>query len=500
MMVERLQSKQHRHRMRRHYYDGTNALKDLGISTPPSLRNLDVALGWPAKAVDSLSKRVNLEGFVIPGHSIEDFGVDEIFRDNRLAVEAPQIHTSAFIHSTSFLATLRGDPAFGEPDVLIQSFNATQATGLWQPSTRSLGAALLVLNSDSTGPTRMVVIFPHVVYSIWKTGSTYGWEVSSIPNTLGFVPVEPVAFQPRLDRPFGQSRVSRAVMSLTDSAMRTVIRAEVGAEFFSAPQRYLLGADEDMFMDENNNPTSGWSFLTNRLLAVPTNEEGEKPEIGQFSQISMQPHSDQMRMWSQLFASETSLPVGSLGIVQDNPSSAEAIHAVKEDLLILAESAMDGFSPAWVRSMQTAVQLREGLVTLPAELNKLSVRWRDPSTPSRAQATDATMKLVAAGVIPATSEIALEMVGLSQTDIERIISERQREAAPKILDSILNRTPQSDPEQAVKETAILKNKADALGLLRRAGVTAEAAAKQVGLEGLEFIPGNPITIKVPEDN
>ena len=29
-------------------------------------------------------------------------------------------------------------------------------------------------------------------------------------------------------------------MSITDSAMRTVVRAEVGAEFYSVPQRYLV--------------------------------------------------------------------------------------------------------------------------------------------------------------------------------------------------------------------------------------------------------------------
>lgn len=44
----------------------------------------------------------------------------------------------------------------------------------------------------------------------------------------------------------------------------------------------------------------------------------------------------------------------------------------------------------------------------------------------------------------------------------------------------------------------MKAKADALGVLRRAGVDADNAAELVGLDGVKFIPGNPITIKAEE--
>lgn len=46
--------------------------------------------------------------------------------------------------------------------------------------------------------------------------------------------------------------------------------------------------------------------------------------------------------------------------------------------------------------------------------------------------------------------------------------------------------------------ADLRSKADALGLLRRAGVKADVAARTVGLDGLEFIPGEPITIRTED--
>lgn len=41
-------------------------------------------------------------------------------------------------------------------------------------------------------------------------------------------------------------------------------------------------------------------------------------------------------------------------------------------------------------------------------------------------------------------------------------------------------------------------RADTLGLLRRAGVTAQSAAHTVGLDDVAFIPGEPITIRTDE--
>jgi len=166
-----------------------------------------------------------------------------------------------------------------------------------------------------------------------------------------------------------------------------------------------------------------------RILAIPADEEtGETPSVGQFAQLSMQPHTAQLRLWAQVFAAAQSLPVSALGIVQDNPASAEAIYAAKEDLVIEAENAAAGFEPAWVRAMQTGVQMRDNLREIPKELRSLALRWRDPSTPSRAAAVDATLKLTSGDnpIIPADSEVALEMAGLSPQQISRVIAERRR--------------------------------------------------------------------------
>lgn len=49
------------------------------------------------------------------------------------------------------------------------------------------------------------------------------------------------------------------------------------------------------------------------------------------------------------------------------------------------------------------------------------------------------------------------------------------------------------------QSQVLKAKSDALGVLRRAGVDADDAARLAGLDVKKFIPGNPITIKSADE-
>ena len=47
----------------------------------------------------------------------------------------------------------------------------------------------------------------------------------------------------------------------------------------------------------------------------------------------------------------------------------------------------------------------------------------------------------------------------------------------------------------MESATVIKAKADALGSLIRAGVTSEDAARLVGVEGVDFIDGVPITLR-----
>jgi hypothetical protein len=424
-MMAQIAAKRARHIIRKTYYDSKNALKDLGISIPPSLLCLDAVLGWPSKTVDKLAERTHLQGFVLPGKSTEDLGLDALWMDNRLDIEAPQAHISALLHSCAFVATTLGDVAAGEPKVLVTVHSAEHATGIWDSRRRRLSAALMILAYDDAGRVSdLVMSLPDRILTMHRENDR--WTIRTTPHKLGRVPVELLVYQPRLGRPFGKSRLTRPVLYLADSALRTVVRSEVGAEFFSAPQRWAMGAKESSFVDAEGNPVAAWASIIGRVWAMERDEDGEIPEVGQFPQVSMQPHSDQLRMWAMLYAGETSLPVSSLGIVQDNPSSAEAIHAAKEDLVTEAEKAATTFGVAWRASALTALQLRDNMEALPPELSKLRAKWRNPATSSQAQSADAATKLVGVGVLPPDSTVTYEMLGFDETTIARLVEDKRR--------------------------------------------------------------------------
>jgi hypothetical protein len=452
-LVTRLREKATRNELRRRYYDGKNALKDLGISIPPQLKTLEVVVGWPAKAVDSMSDRTILEGFTsTAGEELKD-DIAEIWEGNRLASEAPALHTSVLMQSCGFQFVTAGDVAAGEPAALITNRPAGWATGEWDARTRSLRAALSVVRTDeATGrPTEINLYVPNLVVNARELRQGL-WDLRYIPHRMG-VPVELVPYKALLDRPYGRSRISRGVMYMTDAAVRTMLRTEVSAEFYNAPQRYVLGADEKAFTDDSGAPVPAWQVYAGRLNTLTRDEDGNMPEVGQFPQQSMQPNVEQLRSIAQMFASETSLPIGSLGIVQDNPSSAEAILAANEELGIKIEHwERTGLAPAHERSMRRALAITASSDTAALAARTVRAQWGSWSAPSEASQAQASAARVAAVPRLAETDVELERMGYTRPQIERIQAQWSRSASRQSLAALLesagarNAPPTPDPE------------------------------------------------------
>jgi hypothetical protein len=157
-------------------------------------------------------------------------------------------------------------------------------------------------------------------------------------------------------------------MGLSDSAFRTMVRMEGHAEFFSVPQRYAMGADESMFQDENGNQLTQWQAIQGKLWAAPLDEDGNAIQLGQFPAVSPTPHLDQLRGLASAFCGETDLPLSSLGIIHENPASAEAIEAAERNLILEARYTMKtSLGPRLARVMKTALEIRDGSLPAPAE-------------------------------------------------------------------------------------------------------------------------------------
>lgn len=431
-----LRAKDGRNLLRASYYDGKRAIRQVGTVIPPQYYRMGVVLGWSAKAVDILARRCNLDGFVWPDGSLDDLGGRDVWDDNHLGAEVSSGLISSLIHGVSFLVTTKGDETVGEPPALIHAKDAMNATGEWNARTRRLDNLLSITSRDDEGtPTSFALYLPDVTVTAERDDR---WHVDRSIHPWG-VPAEMLVYKPRTGRPYGTSRISRAVMSLHDQALRTVIRMEGHADVYSYPQMWLLGADESLFKNADGTLKASWQIMLGRVLGIPDDEDAVTPraDVKQFPASSPMPHIEQLKQQAQLFSGETSIPLTSLGVSDmSNPTSADSYIASREDLIAEAEGATDDWAPPLRRTFTTALAIANGLDSVPEEWRGIDTDWRSPVYLSRAAAADAGAKQLATVPWLAETEVGLELLGLSPQQIRQAMAERRRSAGRALIEAL----------------------------------------------------------------
>lgn len=323
------------------FYEMKNIVRDLAISTPPDLIGLKLALGWCGKAVDSLADRLAFRDF-----ANDNFDMNGIFAMNNPDVIFDSTVTSALISSCCFIYISLGDNDFPQ----LQVIDGGNATGIIDPITGLLKEGYAVLERDDNDLPILEAHFTQGVTEYYRKGK---WRTQKIPNNAPAPLLVPIIHRPDAKRVFGHSRISRACMSIQSSAVRTIKRSEIAAEFFSFPQKYVTGLSNDAeAMDK-------WKATMSSLITFTKDEEGDSPSLGQFTQQSMTPHTDQLRMFAALFAGETGLTLDDLGFATENPSSAEAIKAAHENLRLSARKAQRTFGSGLLNVGYLAACLRD---------------------------------------------------------------------------------------------------------------------------------------------
>ena len=321
----KLRQKQSRVNLRYKYYEMKNVVKDLGISTPPQLRAWFNSLGWCALAVDELADRIVFDEF-----AHDDFNISDIYKTSNQDILIPSVVDGALIGACAFIYVSADDSGYPR----LQCINAYDATGIIDPFTYMLQEGYAVLEQTKSGTPTLEAYFTADATEIYEDGKLR----DVIDNPADYPLLVPVVFRPSAKRPFGHSRISRASMSTVDSAIRTIKRSEIAAEFFSFPQRWITGLDRDAQKMEK------WRAAMSTLLTFTKDRDGKAPQLGQFAQQSFEPHLSQLRMFAALFAGETGLTMDDLGFVTDNPSSVDAIKASHERLRRMARAAQNDFA------------------------------------------------------------------------------------------------------------------------------------------------------------
>lgn len=348
----------------------------VGLTIPPELRaQYRSTIGWCAKAVDALADRLIFREF-----SEDNFNLNEIFQMNNPDTLFDSAILSALISSCSFIYISPGD----DPIPRLQVIDGANATGIIDPITGLLSEGYAVLRRSDEGEAELEAYFvPGRTDYVEK-----GKEPYSLPNSAPYPLLVPIIHRPDAIRPFGRSRITRSAMYYQSYAKRTLERADITAEFYSFPQKYVVGLSQDA------EPMETWKATVSSMLQFTKDDQGDSPKLGQFTTPSMSPFTEQLRTAASGFAGETGLTLDDLGFVSDNPSSAEAIKASHETLRVAAKKAQRNFGSGFLNVGYLAACLRDDFPYQRKQLYLTTPKWEPVFEPDAS-----TLSLVGDGAI-----------------------------------------------------------------------------------------------------
>ena len=350
--------------MRYSYYDMKNGIKYLQTIIPSQFMWMAQTMGWCGKAVDNLADRLAFREF-----KNDNFDMNTIFRMNNPDILPDSAILSALIASCSFIYITEDEKGFPR----MQVIDGSNATGIIDPITNMLTEGYAVLKRNENREPVLEAYFVAGRTEYYQGGKPIRTDTHKAPYAL----LVPIIYRPDAMRPFGHSRISRACMNQMQGAMRTLLRSEVTAEFYSFPQKYITGLAQDTEFEKFRATIS--SFLT-----FSKDDEGEAPKLGQFTQQNMDPHITQLRMFASLFAGETGLTMDDLGFVTDNPSSAEAIKASHENLRLLARKAQRTFGSGFLNAGYLAACVRDEFTYKREQVYLTKAAWEPVFEPDTA--------------------------------------------------------------------------------------------------------------------
>ena len=405
------------------YFNANQNVVDLGISMPKNFRGLKPGVGWASRAVNTLSDRINFDGF-----ANDKVGINDLLDDTGAFTVFGKAKSDALIAGCAFIAVL---PT--EDSVKLLPFTAVEATGNIDQRTGLLDSGLAVLRWYQYDPAdanargwSKVGLVPQDYAVFTKDYTAY-----FINQQLAWITVNPtkrpllhvITHRQSADRPFGKSRISNTVRRIIDEVGRLKVRYEIAAEFYSTPQRYVNGLADGSVDNATLEAALG------KIWTITKDEDGEKPEIGQLAQMSINQFSDQKKDLARDFCAETALTLRNLGYETANPTSAESLSAMSDDLLLEAQACQTEFGREFREIAISARMAIDKTDSVPSGLRAIEAAWKPVFQIDVASAGDAAYKLIQAMPELAGTTTLYRMLGMNVREAEEL-AEKSRNARP----------------------------------------------------------------------
>lgn len=417
------------------YYEGHIGVRDvnLGIAIPDRLQRLEVGCNWGQKAVDVLASRSMFDGFVGTSFSVDR--LTQLITDNRLIDEYAKACRDELKYGCCF-ATLSADEKMG---CKIRFHSPATASALWSGEKGRIDCGLAIIDTmkdekdKSTWKPCLVNMYTDYAVIVLQCINGH-WMAEHYPHVMGRPLMQPLIWNATSNKPFGRSRLKKAIRTLIDDYVRIQANATIALEFDTTPQKYLLGVTDEQYDSIVSNKFK--QYVGNILAATSNPETGANPEFGQLSQGSLSPHVEKMRMTATQFSAATGLTVTDVGVVNDaNPTSSDAILAQSQTLVLMAQQLNTGNGDALriIAQMALAIINNSTIEELPEEERDIIAHFKNPAMPSVAVTSDAAIKIASVRPEFGSTDTFLEMVGFDQADIRRINAQERRVRGQQVL-------------------------------------------------------------------
>jgi hypothetical protein len=407
------------------YYDADNDIRDYGISTPAKMVHLRPGIGWASRAINTLSDRVVFEGFVN-----DKFGINQYLESiNGLRVINNTKHDT-YIGGCAFVAV--SDDPDSDKKILVP-FTAIEATGCLNQTTGLLDNGLAVTRWGKPQPKgkmkgKRFAPVDYLVFTPVYTAVFVDREiVEIIPNPTGRTLLHPLTRRSSAAKPLGKSRLSNTVRRIIQEVGRLKRREEIAEEFYSLPQRYINGLAEGATKDPELDSAIG------KVWTITKDDEGEKPEIGQLTQMSIDQFETAKKDKARDFCAETGLTLRNLGYETANPSSAESLVAMSDDLLLEATNSQE----------EMGRQIKEICITLrlaldendeiPDGLRGIVPAWKPVFQVDIGQVGDGVFKLFESMPELAGTIAGYRFLGISIKEAEELAAKRAASTAGSVF-------------------------------------------------------------------
>lgn len=438
-------SRRGEHKMSREYYEGTQAVPSLGISVPRELETLRAIVGWGGSAVDAVSERLSLQGFILNNSSEVDEELLSTFQDNNIDGEAPMVHDDSMIYGNGLVVI--GVGADGEPIITAESprnmaVHVDRATGIVTCGYQTYND--VDPSSETYGRTRSTLYLPdkttHMV-----SGGDGSWKITDIalhPHTAEFgCPVVAFPNRPSSYDRLGTAEIAPAWRNCMNRAARTWVELEVMREFHILRKIMFLGASERAFQDPDGNPKTVWESYADFMPAIEADEDGNVPEVKEFQGQSPDGLLKIIDGEARLMSGYTGLNPQNMGIINTgNPVSGDSIRMADQRLKARTDRKAAGYGNAWVRVARWTYLMRGDDR---AELQRAETDWGPTGIPTPAADADAVLKQASAGQIPQRSETVQASLGYSAIERRNMVAEFREQDGRDLVAAVTGRMQQA---------------------------------------------------------